>query len=91
MLPNAFFQLDVARYTSADIRLSDHRPVMAIIRCRYKIVDKVKRDKFASEILDRLHKEMSPGLIVQSRTSSPISINLENGQSDFYCVANRSS
>lgn len=64
-------QLDIARYSSVSIRLSDHRPVMAVIRCRIKHVNAEKRENLAATILERLNKEMPAELTALSIRTTP--------------------
>jgi len=47
-------ELDISRYSRAEIKLSDHRPVFAILRARVKTVNVKARDALSSQILKQV-------------------------------------
>lgn len=59
-------QLDISRYATAPLKLSDHRPVLAVIRCKVKITNAAQKEKLSAEILGSIRQSMHVDLMTVS-------------------------
>lgn len=59
--------LDLANYSRAELKASDHRPVYAIIRAKVRVVDRVKKDAIRKEVTQSVSLKR-----VQSQVLGPI-------------------
>ncbi|KAF8639783.1 hypothetical protein AX17_001043 [Amanita inopinata Kibby_2008] len=80
-------QLDLATYSRAELRGSDHRPVYAIFRAEVRTIDALKRANLARLLLDtvtsaKLAGQLSDQLILMSLKATPDTIQLPQPSSD---------
>jgi len=78
-LPPAWSDGDLVYYGRADLKQSDHRPVIAVLDVQARVVDKMKREKVFSDIVSSLGP--SDGTVISTPCigSSPVSLSAIGG------------
>ena len=64
--------IDLNRYSRAELKNSDHRPVMAVFRARVRTIDQARKEAISSELLSSFAGDTAVIRSARSRPASPV-------------------